>query len=144
MIFDIIQNIVLMILPSAVIIALLLYLAEVYKNGKRNIYNAYKTLKALVCVLLTGAIAYSIFALLVVNIYYVATILKEIELSYIAKELMFTCITFIWNIIGAVLIFNIWRHIYYHNYDLINRFKTDWKKIKERKTYGRHKKTNKL
>ena len=83
--------------------------------------------------------------IILLNVYWVAVALEEVEeLSYFAKESMFTCVMFIWSMIGAVLIFNIWKHIYYHNYDLINNFKEDWKNIKERKNYGRHKNTNKL
>jgi len=140
MIFDIIQNIIMFIPVMTLIIVLLLYGSDIYKNGVKPICVQ---LKALVCMLLSFAIVISSMIIMVVNIYWLAVALEEVEdISYFAKESMFTCILFIWSIIGAVLIFNIWRHIYYHNYDLIDRVKIDWKKIKERKHYGRYKNPN--
>ena len=142
MIFDIIQNIIMLILPMALVMTIILYMSSVFN---KRVDNAYKQLKALVCVFLTVAIVISSMIIMLLNVYWVAVALEELEeISYIAKESIFTCVMFIWNIIGVILIFNIWKHIYYTNYDLINRVKEDWKKIKERKHYGRHKKTNKL
>ena len=142
MIFDIIKNTIMFIPIMTLIIMLLLYGSDIYNNGVKPICVQ---LKALVCLLLSFAIVISSIVIMLLNVYWMAIALEEIEeISYFAKESMFTCVLFIWSIIGAVLIFNIWKHIYYTNYDLINRVKIDWKKIKERKNYGRHKKTNKL
>ena len=140
MIFDIIQGIATMILPMTLVIALLLYGSDIYRNGVKPLYVQ---LKAVICFLLTFAITISAMIIMVFNIYWVAIALNEAEVvSYMAREFMFTCVTFLWNIIGAVLIFNIWKHIYYTNHNIINDLKEDLKRIKERKSYGRYENTN--
>ena len=140
MIMDIINGIVMMILPITVVTMMVLYFSEIYNKRWGNIY---KRLKALICFILTFGIIYSIFAKMIFDIYYVATVMNELEpLSYEAREIIFICITFIWNIIGSLLIIGIWKLGYYTNYNLINKLKEDLKKIKERKHYGRYENTN--
>ena len=140
MIFDIVQGIITMFLPIALIMSVLLYISDLSTYANRTVC---KQLKALVCMLLSFAIIISTLFISVFNIYYVATVLEELEpLPYVVRELMFTCVTFLWNIIGVVLIFNLWKHIYYTNHNIINNLKKDWKKIKERKSHGRYENTN--
>lgn len=143
MILDSINSIIIMILPMTAIVMLLLHIKNTVGDiNKGRDRNSYRQLKGLFCVLLTVAITFSTFIILVFNTYWVAVALKEVETTYIVREMIFICVAFVWNVIGVALIIGVWKLVYYHNYDFINKFRNDWKKLKERKHYGRYENTN--
>jgi len=139
MILDIVDSIVLSILPLTVGIMLLMFIFRIFED--RNIYNL---LKGLFCLVFTFAIIYSTSLILILDTYHTAIILKEIEATYVQREIIFIGISFIWNVIGSALIFGMWKYVYYKNHNLIYRVKENWKKIGGMKSYGRYKKTDKL
>ena len=141
MILDLIENIVMLPIIIAVVYMMIIVIVE---TGKR--LTAIKALKMFFCIMLSITVVISIFVIIVMDIYQMAVIWKEYEVDNVldprVKSIGFTAIEWIWNIIGVVLIFNIWKHIYYTNNNIINRLKENWKKIKERKHYGRYENTN--
>jgi len=143
MILDIIDSMIILILPIFAIILLLLHIkntvGDIVKGRDRN---GYRQLKGLFCVLFTFAITFTTVIMLIFNTYWVAVALKEIEAIYVVRKLIFICIEFVWSMIGVGLIIGTWKLIYYTNYDLINKFKNNWKKIREGKRYGRYEDTN--
>ena len=141
MILDLIENIVMLPIIIAVCYMVVLVIVETGKG-----LTTVKALKMFSCVMLSTAIAVSILIIIVLDVYQMAVVWKEYEVDTVldprVKSMSFIAIELIWNIIGVVLIFNIWKHIYYTNNNIINKVKESIKKLKEGKNYGRYENTN--
>ena len=140
MILDFVNFMVVLILPVTFVIMVLFNIRDI-RCGRRNFYLL---LKGLFCVFFTFAIAFAIIMRMVFDIYSVAVVMRDMDITYVVREIFFISVAFVWNVIGAGMVVGVWKLVYYHDYDFIRRFKNDWNKIKEGRKYGKYKETNKL
>ena len=141
MILDIVEKMVMLPIIITAVYMVIIFIVELNK-GMSNI----KFIKLFFCYFFSKIIIVFILAIIILNVYQLGTIWRECEvdnvLDPVVKSVSFIAIVFIWNVIGVVLIFNIWKHIYYTNNNIINKVKECIKILKERKSYGRYENTN--
>jgi len=137
--FNLLENLVMLILPLALCYIVLLFVRNL-KNGKKE--SSGQFLKSMFCLAVTVTIIFSVLLVTVINVYQVAVIWKEVEAeTYVepyVKEASFFAIEFIWQMIGAALIFLLWKYVYIHQIipgegSLKNRFKQYIKILKTKK-----------
>lgn len=113
MILELFEDIVLLIIPLALICIICIIIFDFLKATTIG-----KLLKGLFCIFLTTQIVVSIFFVMFFNVYQVASIWKEAELKYVVepwmKSVSFIAVELTWSLIAVGLLFLLWRFVYYH------------------------------
>jgi len=113
-ILDIVEFIILLIIPIA-LCGFLLFLGMRIVNKKESMGQHFKVI---FCIAITFGIIFSIILVMAVNIYQVAMIWEEYELTKpadpVVKQLSFMAVEFVWQMIGVGLMCIVWHIIYFH------------------------------
>ena len=105
-VLDILQNAVMLIMP---LFLGWIVIRFIFALGKKQ--DTIKHFKELFCLGLTCCIIFSVMVITTTNIYQVAVIFEYEDAERYVVETIFLCVMFIWQMIGVVILFIIWKYI---------------------------------
>jgi uncharacterized BrkB/YihY/UPF0761 family membrane protein len=115
--FRLLGDISLCILPGTIICLVLLLVHEVSNISKNNHYR--KFLKYSFCLTMTIVIIFCAMIVIIISIYQIGQIWEQYEIEknetvepYVSEATYFA-VTFIWEVVGATLIFLFWKNVYF-------------------------------
>ena len=106
--FDIMELLVMMILPFFLCCLVLKFIFSFVRQEKQSVIKHFKDL---FCLSLTMCVITSILIITAINIYQVAVIFENEDINKYVLETIFLCVEFIWQMIGVVILFIIWKYI---------------------------------
>jgi len=107
-ILEVLERIILMIMPFVMIIVVVVMISEIYKKP-----SLLRMLKGFFCISMTTAISFFIMMMLFINVYQVAVIWEGEDVEPWLKELSYVGVEFIWQMIGIIMIYFVWHTIYF-------------------------------
>lgn len=128
---DVIERILLMVMPFAMIFIVVIMVSEIYKKPP-----LLRMLKGLFCISMTVAISFFIMMMLFINVYQVAVIWEGEDVEPWLKELSYIGVEFVWQMIGLIMLYFVWHSIYFKQLipgtgTALERLKVLFKKSKE-------------
>ena len=106
--FDIMELLVMMILPFFLCCLVLKFIFSFVRQEEQSVIKHFKDL---FCLGLTISVITSILIITTINIYQVAVIFENEDIDKYVLEIIFLCVEFIWQMIGIVILFVIWKYI---------------------------------
>ena len=105
-ILDILQGAVMLILP---LLFCGISIKFIFTLGKEQ--DIIKQFKKLFCLFLTLCVMFSVIVITTINIYQVGVIFEYEDAERYVVETIFLCVMFIWQMVGVVILFIIWKYI---------------------------------